>query len=49
VHEGPIRIAAGDTKKGKALVTRALEMNRAFDATAVKEAEALLRDAVAAR
>lgn len=48
-HEGAIRIAAGETKKGKELVARALEMNRAFDATAVKEAEALLRDPVAAR
>jgi hypothetical protein len=48
-HDGAIRIAAGETKKGKALVAQSLTMNRAFDATAVKEAQALLRDPVAAR
>ena len=48
-HEGAIRIAAGETKKGRELVARALEMNRAFDATGAKEAETLLRDPLATR
>ena len=48
-HEGAIRIAAGDTKQGKKLVAEALERNRAFDATGVKEAKALLGDRMAAR
>lgn len=42
-------MAAGDTKKGRELVARALEMNPAFDATGASEAEALLRGPVAAR
>lgn len=48
-HEGAIRIASGDTKKGRELVAQALKMNRAFDATGVKEAEALLDGRLAAR
>ncbi|MDF2694222.1 MAG: hypothetical protein K0S65_2605, partial [Labilithrix sp.] len=48
-HEGAIRIAAGETKKGRELVARALKMNPAFDATAVKEAAALLHDPLAVR
>jgi tetratricopeptide (TPR) repeat protein len=48
-HDGAIRIAAGETKKGKELVAQALKLNRAFDATAAKEAESLLRDPVASR
>lgn len=42
-HEGAIRIAAGDAKKGRDLVIRALAMNRAFDWRAANEARALLR------
>jgi tetratricopeptide (TPR) repeat protein len=48
-HEGAIRIATGDVAKGKELVAKALKMNRAFDATATKEAAQLLSDKVAAR
>jgi tetratricopeptide (TPR) repeat protein len=48
-HEGAIRIAAGDKKKGRELVAQALKTNRAFDATGVKEAEALLAEPLAAR
>jgi tetratricopeptide (TPR) repeat protein len=48
-HEGAIRLAAGETKKGKELIAQALKMNKSFDATAVKEAESLLRDSVATR
>jgi tetratricopeptide (TPR) repeat protein len=48
-HEGAIRLAAGETKKGKDLIAQALKMNKAFDATATKEAEKLLADSVATR
>jgi tetratricopeptide (TPR) repeat protein len=48
-HEGAIKIATGDVAKGRELVSRALKMNRAFDATAAKEAEQLLAEKVAAR
>ncbi|MBX3222437.1 MAG: tetratricopeptide repeat protein [Labilithrix sp.] len=48
-HEGAIRRAAGEKKKGEALVAQALKMNPAFDATGVKEAEALLGERLAAR
>lgn len=48
-HEGAIRLATGDTAKGRELVARALKMNRAFDATAAKEAERLLAEKIATR
>lgn len=48
-HEGAIRMAAGEAKRGKEIVAMALKMNKAFDATAVKEADALLHDTVATR
>lgn len=48
-HEGAIRIATGETEKGKKLVAKALEMNRAFDATSAKEAAQTLTTVVAAR
>jgi tetratricopeptide (TPR) repeat protein len=48
-HEGAIRIAAGETKKGKELVARALKMNPAFDTTSAKEAQSLLTDTLATR
>ncbi len=48
-HEGAIRIAEGDVKRGRELVTQALKLNRAFDATGVKEAEAILDARLAAR
>jgi len=48
-HEGAIRIAAGDTVKGKKLVAQALKKNPAFDSTGVREAKALLEDRMATR
>ncbi|MDB4936797.1 MAG: hypothetical protein JWP87_3769 [Labilithrix sp.] len=48
-HEGAIRIKAGETAKGKALVEGALKKNAAFDATGAREAKALLDDRMAAR
>lgn len=48
-HEGAIRLAAGETKKGRELVAQALKQNRAFDATAAKEAEALLAETPATK
>lgn len=48
-HEGAIRIATGDTAKGKELVRKALKMNRAFDPIAAKEAGELVAEKVAAR
>jgi tetratricopeptide (TPR) repeat protein len=42
-HEGAIRIAAGDVKKGKELVEKALATNRAFDWHGAKEARELLK------
>jgi len=42
-HEGAIRIAAGDTKKGKELVAKALALNPAFDWRAAREAKELLK------
>lgn len=41
-HEGAIRIAAGDVKKGREVVAKALATNRAFDWREAKEARALL-------
>lgn len=41
-HEGAIRIAGGDVKKGKELLTKALATNRAFDWRGAKEARELL-------
>lgn len=48
-HEGAIRIAAGETAKGAELAKAALKKNPAFDATAVREAQALLADRMATR
>jgi tetratricopeptide (TPR) repeat protein len=41
-HEGAIRIAMGETARGKKLVRSALSMNPHFDATGAAEAEALV-------
>lgn len=41
-HEGAIRIAAGDTKKGREMIAKALSVNPAFDWREAKEARALL-------
>jgi tetratricopeptide (TPR) repeat protein len=41
-HEGALRIAAGDTKRGDELVERARKTNRAFDWAGSKEAESML-------
>jgi tetratricopeptide (TPR) repeat protein len=48
-HEGAIRIASGETAKGKKLVANALKKNPAFDVSGVSEAKALLEDRMAAR
>jgi tetratricopeptide (TPR) repeat protein len=48
-HDGAIKLATGEAAKGKELVQKALKMNRAFDPTAVKEAEQLLSDRIATR
>jgi tetratricopeptide (TPR) repeat protein len=41
-HAGAIRIALGDTQKGKELVERALALSPSFDPAAAKEARALV-------
>lgn len=41
-HEGAIRIAGGDVKRGKEVLAEALTMNRAFDWRGAKEALELL-------
>jgi tetratricopeptide (TPR) repeat protein len=41
-HEGAIRIAAGETKRGRELVAQARKMNPAFDWDGAREAERLL-------
>jgi tetratricopeptide (TPR) repeat protein len=41
-HEGAIRIATGDSKKGLELLAQARKMNRAFDLSGSKELDALL-------
>jgi tetratricopeptide (TPR) repeat protein len=41
-HAGAIRMAAGETKEGRALVEKALKLKPAFDVRAAKEARALL-------
>lgn len=48
-HEGAIRIATGDTAKGKKLVADALKKNKAFDVTGAREATALLDERTATR
>ena len=48
-HEGAIRIAAGDTAKGMALVKAALTMNPAFDLYGAREAKAILEQRLALR
>lgn len=49
-HEAAILAANGETANGKKLAEKALAMNRAFDATSSREADALARgDKVAAR
>lgn len=42
-HEGAIRIAGGDVKKGREVVAKALSSNPAFDWREAKEARELLR------
>jgi Flp pilus assembly protein TadD len=41
-HAGAIRLAAGETSSGRALVARALALNPAFDRTGAAEARRLL-------
>ncbi len=48
-HEGAIRIAAGETAKGKALVCAALAMNPALDLASAREAKKLLEQPMAVR
>jgi tetratricopeptide (TPR) repeat protein len=48
-HEGAIRIAAGETAKGKKLVADALKKNPAFDLTAAREAKAMIDERMATR
>ncbi|CAN5924744.1 hypothetical protein BH11MYX4_BH11MYX4_62880 [soil metagenome] len=48
-HEGAIRLAAGETAKGRELIKAALKKNPAFDATGVREARALLEERMATR
>jgi tetratricopeptide (TPR) repeat protein len=48
-HDGAIRIAAGDPKRGRELVAQARKMNPAFDATGAKEADLLLSEKLASR
>jgi hypothetical protein len=48
-HEGAIRLAAGETEKGKKLLAKAVEANGAFDATGADEAARLLATVVATR
>jgi tetratricopeptide (TPR) repeat protein len=48
-HEGAIRVAAGETAKGTELIKAALKKNPAFDATGVREANALLAERMAER
>ena len=40
-HEGAIRIAAGEKEKGRQLVAKALDLNKYFDVTSVREASAM--------
>ncbi len=47
-HEGAIRLALGDAK-GRDLVARAMKLNRAFDATSAKAAQAILDEKLAVR
>lgn len=49
VHEGAIRMAAGETATGKKLIADALKKNPAFDATAAREAKALIDGRTAER
>jgi tetratricopeptide (TPR) repeat protein len=46
-HEGAIRLASGEAKRGRELLARARAMNPAFDASAAKELDALLASAAA--
>ena len=48
-HEGAIRVAAGETAKGKKLIADALKKNPAFDVAGVREAKAILDERVATR
>lgn len=48
-HEGAILLALGEDRPGKALISRALAQNPAFDATAVREARALTKAPLAVR
>jgi tetratricopeptide (TPR) repeat protein len=48
-HEGAIRVAAGETEKGRKLVQQAIAMNPSFDATAAEEAARLAKEPLAVR
>ncbi len=48
-HEGAIRIAAGETVKGKKLIAEALKKNPAFDVAGAREAKAMLDERMATR
>ncbi len=48
-HEGAIRMASGEGAKGAELIKAALKKNPAFDATGVREANALLAERMATR
>ena len=48
-HEGAIRLATGETAKGKKLIADALKKNPAFDVAGVREAKAILDERVATR
>lgn len=48
-HEGAIRIAAGESAKGEALVAEALKKHPSFDTTGAREARAILGPRLAAR
>jgi len=48
-HEGAIRIASGETAKGKKLVADALKKNPAFDVAGAREAKAMLDERMATR
>ncbi len=46
-HEGAIRIAAGETAKGKKLIAEALKKNPAFDVAGAREAKSMLDERMA--
>ena len=46
-HEGAIRVAAGETARGKKLIADALKKNPAFDVSSAREAKAMLDERMA--